>query len=62
MLAKLPETMGWLRFRRGKRTGKRAKLIEYKAPLTEQAFLHGVKRSKHCLTSLRFGAFGALQP
>ena len=32
MLAKLPEAMGWLRFRRGRLTGKRSKLIEYKAP------------------------------
>lgn len=32
VLAKLPEAMGWLRFRRGKLTGKRSKLIEYKAP------------------------------
>jgi GT2 family glycosyltransferase len=32
MLAKLPEALGWLRFRRGRLTGKRSELIEYKAP------------------------------
>ena len=32
MLAKFPEAIGWLRFQRGKLTGHRSKLIEYKAP------------------------------
>lgn len=32
MLAKFPEAIGWLRFRWGKLTGHRSKLIEYKAP------------------------------
>ena len=31
MLAKTPEALGWLRYQRGRLTGKRSKLIEYKA-------------------------------
>ena len=32
MLAKFPESLGWLRFQTGRLTGSRSKLIEYKAP------------------------------
>ena len=32
MLAKFPESLGWLRYRTGRLTGSRSKLIEYKAP------------------------------
>ena len=32
MLSKFPETLGWLRYQTGRLTGKRSKLIEYKAP------------------------------
>ncbi len=32
MLTKFPEAVGWLRYQRGRLTGKRSKLIEYKAP------------------------------
>lgn len=32
MLAKFPEALGWLRYQTGRFTGKRSKLIEYKAP------------------------------
>ncbi len=32
MLAKFPEALGWLRYQTGRLTGKRSKLIEYKAP------------------------------
>jgi GT2 family glycosyltransferase len=32
MLSKFPEAIGWLRYQTGRVTGKRSKLIEYKAP------------------------------
>ena len=32
MLAKFPESLGWLRYQTGRLTGSRSKLIEYKAP------------------------------
>lgn len=32
MLAKFPESLGWLRYQVGRLTGSRSKLIEYKAP------------------------------
>ena len=32
MLSKFPEALGWLRYQTGRLTGKRSKLIEYKAP------------------------------
>jgi hypothetical protein len=32
MLSKFPEAIGWLRYQTGRLTGKRSKLIEYKAP------------------------------
>ena len=32
MLTKFPEAVGWFRYQRGRLTGKRSKLIEYKAP------------------------------
>ena len=31
MLSKLPEALGWLRYQAGRFTGRRSKLIEYKA-------------------------------
>lgn len=35
MLSKFPEALGWLRYHAGRVTGKRSKLIEYKAPQAE---------------------------
>jgi GT2 family glycosyltransferase len=32
MLSKFPEALGWFRYQAGRLTGKRSKLIEYKAP------------------------------
>ena len=32
MLSKFPEALGWIRYQRGRLTGKRSKIIEYKAP------------------------------
>jgi len=32
MLSKFPEALGWLRYQTGRLTGKRSKIIEYKAP------------------------------
>jgi GT2 family glycosyltransferase len=32
MLSKFPEALGWLRYQAGRLTGRRSKLIEYKAP------------------------------
>ena len=32
MLSKFPEAVGWLRYQAGRVTGRRSKIIEYKAP------------------------------